>query len=107
MFARQAVACALPVSSLMRATARISGQTASRVRCEDVFELQDRVTTSVVGIIAPRVQQAEIERVRSKPAGKFEAYDLLLRALHPDANPGRNRSESGCAFAKASRGTRS
>ena len=48
---------------------------------EDVFDLQDRVTSSVVGIIAPRVQQAEIERVRSKPAGKFEAYDLQLRAL--------------------------
>jgi adenylate cyclase len=47
---------------------------------DDVFDLQDRVTASVVGIIAPRVQQAEIERVRSKPAGKFEAYDLLLRA---------------------------
>jgi len=48
---------------------------------EDVFDLQDRVTASAVGIIAPRVQQAEIERVRSKPAGKFEAYDLQLRAL--------------------------
>ena len=47
---------------------------------EDVFELQDRVTASVVGIIAPRVQQAEIERVRSKPAGNLKAYDLLLRA---------------------------
>jgi adenylate cyclase len=47
---------------------------------EDVFDLQDRVTGSVVAIIAPKVQQAEIERVRGKPAGNFEAYDLLLRA---------------------------
>jgi TolB-like protein/class 3 adenylate cyclase len=47
---------------------------------EEVFELQDRVTASVVGIIAPRVQQAEIERVRDKPAGSLQAYDLLLRA---------------------------
>ena len=48
---------------------------------EDVFELQDRVTANVVGIIAPRVEQAEIERVRSKPAGSLEAYDLVLRAM--------------------------
>jgi adenylate cyclase len=47
---------------------------------EDVFELQDRITASVVGIIVPRVEQAEIERVRSKPAGNLKAYDLLLRA---------------------------
>ena len=48
---------------------------------EDVFELQDRVTANVVGIIAPRVEQAEIERVRSKPVGNLEAYDLVLRAM--------------------------
>ena len=48
---------------------------------EDVFELQDRVTANVVGIIAPRVVQAETERARSKPAGNLEAYDLVLRAV--------------------------
>ena len=48
---------------------------------EDVFELQDRVSANVVGIIAPRVEQAEIERARSKPAGNLAAYDLVLRAV--------------------------
>jgi adenylate cyclase len=48
---------------------------------EDVFELQDRVTANVVGIIAPRVEQAETERARSKPAGNLAAYDLVLRAV--------------------------
>ena len=48
---------------------------------EDVFDLQDRVTASVVGVIAPRVNQAEIERVRSKPVGNLKAYDLVLHAL--------------------------
>src|SRR5262245_42621545 len=57
---------------------------------EDVFELQDRVTTGVVGIIAPRVSQAEIERVRSKPAGNLKAYDLLLRAIALMRLSGRN-----------------
>ena len=32
---------------------------------EDVFELQDRVTANVVGIIAPQVEQAEIERAEA------------------------------------------
>ncbi|MBX3506894.1 MAG: adenylate/guanylate cyclase domain-containing protein, partial [Parvibaculum sp.] len=47
---------------------------------ENVFDLQDRVTTSVVGVIAPRVEMAEMERVRGKAAGNLNAYDLVLRA---------------------------
>jgi adenylate cyclase len=47
---------------------------------EDVFELQDRVTTNVVGIIAPRVEQAEIERTLSTPTTNLKVHDLLLRA---------------------------
>ena len=46
---------------------------------EDVFELQDRVTARVVGVIAPRLQQAEIERARRKPTESLDAYDLVLR----------------------------
>jgi tetratricopeptide (TPR) repeat protein len=46
---------------------------------EDVFELQDRVTASVVGAIAPRLERAEIERARHKPTESLDAYDLLLR----------------------------
>jgi adenylate cyclase len=48
---------------------------------EDVFELQDSVSANVVGIIAPRVEQAETERARSKSAVNLEAYDQVLRAL--------------------------
>jgi adenylate cyclase len=47
---------------------------------EDVFDLQDRVTSSVVGTIAPKLEQAEIERVRGKGAADLAAYDLMLRA---------------------------
>ena len=46
---------------------------------EDVFELQDQVTASVVGAIAPRLEQAEIERARRKPTECLDAYDLFLR----------------------------
>src|SRR5262249_15728914 len=48
---------------------------------EDVFELQDQVTASVVGAIAPRLRQAEIERARHKPTESLDAYDLFLRGL--------------------------
>jgi adenylate cyclase len=48
---------------------------------ENVFELQDQVTASVVGAIAPRLEQAEIERAGRKPTESLDAYDLLLRGL--------------------------
>src|SRR5262249_16828652 len=48
---------------------------------EDVFELQDQVTASVVWAIAPRLEQAEIERARRKPTESLDAYDFYLRGL--------------------------
>jgi adenylate cyclase len=46
----------------------------------DVFALQDRFSESVVATIEPRLQLAEIERLKHKPVGNLNAYDLLLRA---------------------------
>ena len=34
---------------------------------EDIFDLQDNVTASVVGAISPKLEQAEIERAKQKP----------------------------------------
>jgi len=48
---------------------------------EDVFELQDRITESVVGALLPTLRQAEIERARRKPPASLDAYDYVLRAL--------------------------
>ena len=48
---------------------------------EDVFDLQDRVATSVAGIIEPTLRQAGIERARRKRPESLDAYDLYLRAL--------------------------
>jgi hypothetical protein len=47
----------------------------------NVFELQDQVTARVVGAIAPRLEQAEIDRARRKPTESLDAYDLFLRGL--------------------------
>jgi len=48
---------------------------------EDVFDLQDKVTEAVVGVIEPNVRRAEIERARRKRPDILGAYDLYLRAL--------------------------
>ncbi len=47
----------------------------------DIFELQDRITESVVGAIEPNLQRAEIARASAKPTENLDAYDLYLRAL--------------------------
>jgi TolB-like protein len=48
---------------------------------EDIFDLQDQMTASVVGAIAPRLQQAEIERAKRKPTESLDAYDYYLRGM--------------------------
>jgi len=47
---------------------------------DDVFDLQDRITESVVGAIEPSLQLAEIARSKRKPPDDIDAYDLYLQA---------------------------
>jgi TolB-like protein/class 3 adenylate cyclase/tetratricopeptide (TPR) repeat protein len=47
----------------------------------DIFDLQDQVTESIVGAIAPAVEKAEIERAKRKPTESLDAYDHYLRGL--------------------------
>ena len=47
----------------------------------DVFDLQDRITESVVGALEPTIRSAEIERARRKRPESLDAYDLVMRAL--------------------------
>ena len=59
---------------------------------DDVFDLQDKITASVVGAIEPTLRKAEIERAHRKPVENLDAYDLYLRglphvyAMRPDEN---------------------
>lgn len=48
---------------------------------DDVFGLQDSVTEKVVGQIAPKLEQAEMERVKRKRTGCHDAYDCYLRGM--------------------------
>jgi TolB-like protein/Tfp pilus assembly protein PilF len=47
----------------------------------DIFELQDQITESVVGAIAPQLERAEIERAIRKPTASLDAYDYYLRGM--------------------------
>lgn len=47
----------------------------------DIFELQDKVTESVVGAVEPSIRLQEIRQARTKPTSFITAYDLYLRAL--------------------------
>jgi TolB-like protein len=48
----------------------------------DVFALQDRVATAVVSAIIPKLEQAELRRVLSKPTQNLHAYDYYLRGIN-------------------------
>ena len=48
---------------------------------DDIFELQDSITESVVGAIGPKLRKSEIARARRKHPENLDAYDWLLRSL--------------------------
>ena len=47
---------------------------------QDVFDLQDKVASSVAGVIEPTLQAAETGRSVNRPTNDLTAYDLYLRA---------------------------
>jgi TolB-like protein/class 3 adenylate cyclase/Tfp pilus assembly protein PilF len=67
---------------------------------EDVFGLQDQVTTNVVGLIAPTLVQAEIERAKQKPTDRLDSYDFYLRGIAL-ANTMGSLAEARDLFTKA------
>jgi TolB-like protein len=61
---------------------------------EDVFELQDKVASSVAGVIEPALQAAETVRSAGRPADDLTAYDLYLRAYAMYMSSGRQIPEA-------------
>jgi TolB-like protein len=58
---------------------------------DDIFDLQDQVTESIVGAIAPAVEEAEIERAKRNQTESFDAYDQYLRGLSSSYRATTNR----------------
>lgn len=48
---------------------------------EDVFDLQDKVTASVMAAVSPQLEKAEIARIKRKPTESLDAYDTYLRGI--------------------------
>lgn len=46
---------------------------------EDVFVVQDEITSTIVSTLAGRVEAARLAEARRAPAERLEAYDFLLR----------------------------
>lgn len=47
----------------------------------DIFDVQDTIASSVIGLIEPQIHKAEIERARRKRPENFDAWDLYIQAL--------------------------
>ena len=48
---------------------------------EDIFELQDEITETIVGAIEPEMARTERERAKAKRPDNLEAWDLFQRAM--------------------------
>src|SRR5260370_30644954 len=47
----------------------------------DIFALQDTLTMKIVSSVSNRLEQAEIDKARSKPTTLLDAYDLYLKGV--------------------------
>ena len=67
-------------------------------KLEDVFELQDQVTASVVGQLMTHVQIAEIERANQKPTANLNAYDCYWKGLAEHWKFTKSSGEAALAY---------
>ena len=67
---------------------------------DDIFELQDKITSSVVGAIAPRIVQAEIERSERKASENLDAVELYYRAIQSLRHVTREANDEALRLAR-------
>ncbi|WP_436015123.1 adenylate/guanylate cyclase domain-containing protein [Rhizobium sp. LjRoot254] len=63
-----------------------------------IFDIQDRITESVVAIVQPRIQRAELDYSRSTRPESVDAYDLYLQALQKLNTESGDENEVGIAL---------
>src|SRR3954454_15153606 len=61
---------------------------------DEVFDLQDKVASSVAGLIEPTLQAAETARSVSRPTADLTAYDLYLRAFSVSISSDKHMPEA-------------
>jgi adenylate cyclase len=52
---------------------------------EQVFDLQDQITASIIGAVEPKLRTTEIARASRKRIDSLDAFDLVLQALPKQA----------------------
>jgi TolB-like protein len=67
-------------------------------RLDDIFDLQDQFTASVIAAIAPKLQKAEIERAKRKSTENLDAYDCYLRGRACQLDTSRRANAEALAF---------
>jgi adenylate cyclase len=68
---------------------------------EDVFGLQDKVASSVVGVIEPALQVAETARSAGRSTNDLTAYDLYLRGYAMSLSSAKQIPEALCLMEQA------
>jgi len=66
---------------------------------EDLFDLQDRVASSVVGALVPKLLQAEIVRARARPTESLDAHLTSMRGLASFQKWGRDATDEALQLA--------
>lgn len=71
-------------------------------KSDEVFDFQDRITSTILASIEPRLHEVESGRVRSRPTSSLGAYECVLKAssLLYDFTPESFR-QSGHALSRA------
>ena len=68
---------------------------------QDVFEVQDDITTRIVAAIEPELSSAEIRQIIKRPPGSLTAWDFYVRGLANMPSYGRHRAETKGLFEQA------
>jgi len=68
---------------------------------EDLFTVQDDITTRIVAAIEPELSGAEIRQVVKRSAGSFSAWELYVRGLADMPTYGRHRAQTKHLFEQA------
>jgi adenylate cyclase len=68
---------------------------------DDLFAVQDEITTRIVAAIEPELSSAEIRRVAKRPPGSIGAWDSFIRGLAQMPTYGRQRVQTKQLFEQA------
>lgn len=64
----------------------------------DVFSIQDKITESVIGCVAPELYAAEHERSRRKPPQNLDAWECWVQALFNCAQQSKQSTDQSLEF---------